>query len=50
MRSVVSALFNRAALTGGGTFFKVRGTSARQKIYNIFVILIDNCDVASIEI
>jgi len=35
---------------GGGTFSKVGGTSARQKIYNIFVIWIENCDVTSIEI
>ena len=34
----------------GGSFFKVGGASARQKIYNIFVIRTNNCDATSIEI
>jgi len=35
---------------GGGTFFKVGGTSARCKVIANFVVGVGNCDVTSIEI
>ena len=35
---------------GGGTFFKVGGTSASQKPIENFVAWIGNCDVTSIDI
>ena len=41
----------RIDIMGGGTFFKVGGTSARWKeIIANFVVLIGNCDVTSIEL
>jgi len=39
----------RVKCMGGGTIFKVGGTTARQKTIENFVVWIGNCDVTIIE-